>query len=155
MDQQADSISSRPSSVVRAAADGRDYDGNKPPHEIEEDIARTRVRLSATIEALEHELAPGRVIEGPPGRVNVVPPLSFGRDQCTVYARPLRRMTARPEPSTRKRISMPTESRASTASTVVPERSTTRAEISLTNSPPGASCSSYVRSAPAPDCACR
>jgi Protein of unknown function (DUF3618) len=39
------------------------YDGDKPAHEIEEDIARTRVRLSATIEALEYELGPGRVIE--------------------------------------------------------------------------------------------
>lgn len=39
------------------------YDGSKPTHEIEQDIARTRVRLSATIEALERELAPHRVIE--------------------------------------------------------------------------------------------
>jgi Protein of unknown function (DUF3618) len=38
-------------------------DQSKPPHEIEEDIARTRVRLSATIEALERELAPGQVVE--------------------------------------------------------------------------------------------
>jgi len=38
-------------------------DQSKPPHEIEEDIARTRVRLSATIEALERELAPSRVVE--------------------------------------------------------------------------------------------
>jgi hypothetical protein len=39
------------------------YDGNKSPSEIEEDIARTRVRLSAAIDALERELAPARVIE--------------------------------------------------------------------------------------------
>jgi hypothetical protein len=38
-------------------------DKSKPPHEIEEDIARTRVRVSATIEALERELAPTRVVE--------------------------------------------------------------------------------------------
>src|ERR1700733_6522455 len=34
----------------------------------------------------------------PSGSVNVVPELRFGRDQCTVNARPLRRMTAVPEP---------------------------------------------------------
>jgi hypothetical protein len=39
------------------------YDGDKAPHQIEEDIARTRVRLSATIAALERELAPERVVE--------------------------------------------------------------------------------------------
>ncbi len=39
------------------------YDGSKPPQAIEEDIARTRVRLSATIEALERELAPHRILE--------------------------------------------------------------------------------------------
>ena len=39
------------------------YDGSKSPSEIEEDIARTRVRLSAAIDALERELAPARVIE--------------------------------------------------------------------------------------------
>lgn len=39
------------------------YDGSKPPQAIEEDIARTRVRLSATIEALKRELAPQQVLE--------------------------------------------------------------------------------------------
>ena len=39
------------------------YDGNTPPQAIEEDIARTRVRLSATIEALKRELAPQQVLE--------------------------------------------------------------------------------------------
>lgn len=39
------------------------YDGDKAPQQIEEDLARTRVRLSATIEALERELAPARVVE--------------------------------------------------------------------------------------------
>jgi hypothetical protein len=41
----------------------REYDGDRPLHEIEQDIARTRVRLSATIEELERELAPARVAE--------------------------------------------------------------------------------------------
>ena len=54
MDQSMDRITStRPDA----------YDGNKSPAAIEEDIARTRVRLSATIEALERELAPDRVLE--------------------------------------------------------------------------------------------
>jgi uncharacterized protein DUF3618 len=39
------------------------YNPSPPPREIQEDIARTRERLRATIEALEQELAPGRVIE--------------------------------------------------------------------------------------------
>ena len=39
------------------------YDANTPRPVIEEDIARTRVRLSATIAALEHELAPARVVD--------------------------------------------------------------------------------------------
>jgi hypothetical protein len=39
------------------------FDGNKPPQAIEEDIARTRVRLSATIEELKRELAPQQVLE--------------------------------------------------------------------------------------------
>jgi hypothetical protein len=39
------------------------YNGSKPANEIEKDIARTRLRLSATIEALERELTPNRVLE--------------------------------------------------------------------------------------------
>jgi hypothetical protein len=39
------------------------YDGDKPPDEIEEDIARTRVRLSSAIESLTRELAPRRCAE--------------------------------------------------------------------------------------------
>jgi hypothetical protein len=62
MDQGKDGKATRSSAAV-PVADTASYDGNKPPHEIEEDIARTRVRLGATIEALEHELAPRRVIE--------------------------------------------------------------------------------------------
>jgi hypothetical protein len=45
------------------AADRRAEQANKPPHEIEQDIARTRTRLRATIEALERELAAERVVE--------------------------------------------------------------------------------------------
>jgi len=54
MDQSTDRIKpARPDS----------YNRSKLPNEIEEDIARTRVRLSATIEALERELTPNRVLE--------------------------------------------------------------------------------------------
>ena len=54
MDQATDRITTaRPDS----------YNGSKPAKEIEEDIARTRVRLSATIEALERELTPDRMLE--------------------------------------------------------------------------------------------
>jgi uncharacterized protein DUF3618 len=67
------------------------YDGNKSPEAIEQDIARTRVRLSATIEALERELAPHRVL----GRSTLVlrnslepAPGSF-REQVWAYAVPL------------------------------------------------------------------
>jgi hypothetical protein len=45
------------------AVDRRAEQADKPPHEIENDIARTRVRLRATIEALERELAAERVVE--------------------------------------------------------------------------------------------
>jgi hypothetical protein len=41
----------------------RVYEANTPMPVIEEDIARTRVRLSATIAALERELTPARVVE--------------------------------------------------------------------------------------------
>ena len=38
------------------------YDGNKAPEEIEDDIVRTRYHLSATIDALERQLGPRRMI---------------------------------------------------------------------------------------------
>jgi hypothetical protein len=41
----------------------RGYESDKPLYEIEQDIARTRVRLGATIQELERELAPARVAE--------------------------------------------------------------------------------------------
>jgi hypothetical protein len=67
------------------------YDGGKPPHEIETDIARTRVRLSAAIEALERELAPGRVIEKSAEalRSSLEPRPGSFREQARAYAIPL------------------------------------------------------------------
>jgi hypothetical protein len=91
MDEQTDAIATRFRPAVRATADGRDYDGKKPPHEIEEDIARTRVRLSATIEALERELAPRRVMEGGAEilRSSLEPGPGPFREQVWAYAIPL------------------------------------------------------------------
>jgi hypothetical protein len=67
------------------------YDGSKPPHAIEKDIARTRVRLSATIEALERELAPQRVLERSTEllRSSLEPPPGSFRTQAWAYAIPL------------------------------------------------------------------
>lgn len=44
-------------------AERRRYDANRAPEEIEEDIARTRGHLAATIDALERKLAPRHLIE--------------------------------------------------------------------------------------------
>jgi hypothetical protein len=67
------------------------YDGSKPPHAIEEDIARTRVRLSATIDALERELAPQRVLERSTEllRSSLEPAPGSFRTQAWAYAIPL------------------------------------------------------------------
>ena len=67
------------------------YDGDKPPGAIEEDIARTRVRLSATIEALERELAPQRVLERSTEllRSSLEPAPGSFRTQTWAYAIPL------------------------------------------------------------------
>jgi hypothetical protein len=67
------------------------YDGSKPPHAIEEDIARTRVRLGATIEALERELAPQRVLERSTEllRSSLEPAPGSFRTQAWAYAIPL------------------------------------------------------------------
>jgi hypothetical protein len=90
MDQGKDGKATR-SSAAGPVADTASYDGNKPPHEIEEDIARTRVRLGATIEALEHELAPRRVIENSAEvlRRSLEPRPGPFRDQVRGYAIPL------------------------------------------------------------------
>ncbi|MBV9200727.1 MAG: DUF3618 domain-containing protein [Alphaproteobacteria bacterium] len=67
------------------------HNGSKPANEIEEDIARTRVRLSATIEALERELTPDRVLERSTDllRGSLDPGPGPFRDQVWAYAIPL------------------------------------------------------------------
>ena len=82
MDQSIDRTT-----VTRPVAD----DENKPPQAIEEDIARTRVRLSATIEALERELAPHRVLERSTEllRSSLEPAPGSFRTQTRAYAIPL------------------------------------------------------------------
>jgi hypothetical protein len=71
------------------------YDASKPPHAIEEAIARTRVRLSATIEALEQELAPHRVLERSTEllRSSLEPAPGPFRTQIWAYAIPLALIT--------------------------------------------------------------
>ena len=66
-------------------------DANKPAHEIEEDIARTRARLSATVEALERELSPPRLIEKSVEMLRTSLEASPGprREQVRAYAIPL------------------------------------------------------------------
>jgi Protein of unknown function (DUF3618) len=66
-------------------------DGDKSPQQIEEDIARTRVRLSATIEALERELEPARVVEKSADmlRSALEPAPGPFRQQLWAYAIPL------------------------------------------------------------------
>jgi uncharacterized protein DUF3618 len=79
MDQSTVRMTESRSDTV-LAEQHRDYNGGKPLHEIEQDIARTRVRLGATIQELERELAPARVAEvlrhslkPPPGPIRVQP----------------------------------------------------------------------------------
>jgi uncharacterized protein DUF3618 len=87
MDQSTASMTAaRPGDA--SAADRRDENYNgKPLHEIEEDIARTRVRLGATIDALERELAPRRVAEVL--RASLEPTPGPLRAQARDYAVPL------------------------------------------------------------------
>ena len=82
MDQSTDRIT---------AARLHPSDGSKPATEIEEDIARTRVRLSATIEALERELTPDRVLERSSEllRSSLEPGSGPFRSQTWAYAIPL------------------------------------------------------------------
>jgi hypothetical protein len=70
---------------------GVGYYSNKPLNEIEDDIARTRVRLGATIDALERELAPERVVEKSANllRDALEPPPGSFRQQVWAYAIPL------------------------------------------------------------------
>ena len=67
------------------------YDANKTPQAIEDDIARTRVRLSATIEALKRELAPQQVLERGTEllRSSIEPAPGPFRTQTWAYAIPL------------------------------------------------------------------
>jgi Protein of unknown function (DUF3618) len=66
-------------------------DSSKSLQAIEEDIARTRVRLSATIEALERELEPHRVLEKSTAmlRSSLYPAPGSLREQISAYAIPL------------------------------------------------------------------
>jgi hypothetical protein len=65
MERSAAPITLTPSDVAPRPVEDhrRDYDSTTPLNVIEEDIARTRVRLSGTIAAIERELAPSRVLE--------------------------------------------------------------------------------------------
>jgi hypothetical protein len=87
-----DATATRPSSaaLILPEDDRASYDG-KPLHEIEEDIARTRVRLNGTIEALERELTPRRVIDMAAGtlRASLEPLAGPSRDRIATYAIPL------------------------------------------------------------------
>lgn len=85
MDQSTDRTT-----LMRSHASGV-YDGGKPLNEIEEDIAHTRVRLSAAIEALEYELAPDRVVQKGSDllRSALEPAPGSFRQQARAYAIPL------------------------------------------------------------------
>jgi Protein of unknown function (DUF3618) len=91
MDQGTDAMATRSSPAARVAEDRSTYDGNKPLDDIEEDIARTRVRLSATIEELERELAPRRIVEkgAEMFRSSLEPGPGPFREQAWAYAIPL------------------------------------------------------------------
>ena len=67
------------------------YNASKPPKAIEDDIARTRVRLGATIEALKRELAPQQVLERSTEllRSSLEPAPGSFRTQTWAYAIPL------------------------------------------------------------------
>ena len=87
-----DATVTRPSWAAPVPENDRaSYDGNKPLHEIEKDVARTRVRLNATIEALERELTPRRVIDMAAGtlRASLEPLAGPSRDRISTYAIPL------------------------------------------------------------------
>jgi hypothetical protein len=93
LDKESDAIASPPSSAAPITERDRvSYDGNKPLHEIEEEIAHTRVRLSATIEALERELVPRRAIDNAAETLRWAlepPPPTSRLDRVREYAVPL------------------------------------------------------------------
>ena len=93
MDQSTAPTEARPPESARQAlAEYRSMrDGGKSLPEIEEDIVRTRVRLSATIAALERELAPERLLEASTQslRSALEPRPGPFRQQIWAYAIPL------------------------------------------------------------------
>jgi uncharacterized protein DUF3618 len=96
MGDEADANPTRPALAAQAAdADRSRYDGNKPLGQIEDDIARTRVRLGVAIEALGQELAPGRLIENSADafRDSLKPQADWLRNQVRTVAVPLALIT--------------------------------------------------------------
>jgi hypothetical protein len=92
MSEAADASLERPGSAVRAAeCDHSRYDGNKPLGQIEDDIARTRMRLTAAIKALGQELAPRRFLDNGAEALqdSLEPQSDLFRDQVRAYAIPL------------------------------------------------------------------
>jgi hypothetical protein len=92
LDKESDAIAPPPSSAAPITErDRASYDGNRPLHEIEEEIARTRVRLSATIEAFERQLATGRAIDNAAEMVRraLEPPPTSSLNRFQAYAIPL------------------------------------------------------------------
>jgi hypothetical protein len=92
MDHETDRAATHPNPAVRLArAERGSYDGKKPLHEIEEDIACTRSRMNAAVDALEQELTPRRVIENGAEvlRKALEPRPGPFRDQVRAYAIPL------------------------------------------------------------------
>jgi len=96
MDQSTARITAAGTDGVPAEYPRSEYDGDKPLREIEEDIARTRVRLSATIDALERELAPARVVEKGAEALwkSLEPGPAPVRNQLWAYAIPLAMIVA-------------------------------------------------------------
>jgi hypothetical protein len=92
LDKESDAIASPPSSAAPIIKrDRTPYDGNRPLHEIEEEIARTRVRVSAAIEALERQLATGRAIDNAAEMVRraLEPPPTSSLNRFRAHAIPL------------------------------------------------------------------
>jgi hypothetical protein len=92
LDKESDAIASPPNSAAPITErDRASYDGNKPLHEVEEEIARTRVRLGAAIEALERQLAAGRAIDNAAEMVRraLEPPPTSSLDRFRAHAIPL------------------------------------------------------------------
>jgi Protein of unknown function (DUF3618) len=91
MDQSTARIGAPPADAMPPKHRRAEYDGHKPLREIEEDIARTRIRLGTTITALEGELTPARFVERGTEALGRSLKLGAGplRDQFRAYAIPL------------------------------------------------------------------